>query len=58
MNLPFEHLEETYELLAAAIARLEPGREAVFLAKLTLCLAQRLGDIEAIRESVRICAQD
>lgn len=52
MSLPFEHLEEAYDLIARAIDAAGPERERVLLAKLCLCLADRLGDIAAVRECI------
>ena len=43
--MPFEHLEQVYEQLAEAIDRAGPANEALFLTKLALTLAHRLGDL-------------
>jgi hypothetical protein len=50
--MPFQDLEQAYETLAAAIDRAGPANEALFLAKLALVLAHRLGDIESFQTSV------
>jgi hypothetical protein len=50
--MTFEHLERVYERLAEAIDRAGPAGEALFLAKLVLLLAERLGDIHAVEACV------
>lgn len=56
--MPFEDLEQVYEMLAEAIDRAGPEQEALFLAKLALTLAHRTGDLQAFRESVTIALDD
>ena len=51
-------LEEVYSVLAEAIDAAGPERESVFLTKLTLVLANELGDPEAVRQAVMIATQD
>ncbi len=51
-------LEEIYSVLAEAIDAAGPERESVFLTKLTLVLANELGDPEAVRQAVMIATQD
>ncbi len=51
-------LEEIYSVLAEAIDAAGPERESVFLTKLTLVLANELGDPEAVRQAVMVAAQD
>jgi hypothetical protein len=58
MTMPFEQLEGAYEALAEAIDRAGPRNEAVFLTKLALTLAHRLGDLESLRDSVAIALDD
>lgn len=53
-EMPFSDLEEVYELLADGIDRAGPQREAVFLAKLAMLLAHRLGDPVSVRDCCRI----
>ncbi len=51
-RLPFADLERAFELLAAAIDEAGPERESLFLAKLALTMAHRLGDIAALEDSI------
>jgi hypothetical protein len=45
-------LETAYELVAEAIDRAGPEREALFLARLALALAHECGDIAAVRRAL------
>ncbi len=58
MTMPFEQLEQAYASLAAAIDRAGPDHEALFLAKLALVLADRLGDVGAFEQSLAAALQD
>ena len=58
MTMPFEQLEHVYAGLAAAIDRAGPDHEALFLAKLVLVLADRLGDVAEFEQSVATALQD
>jgi hypothetical protein len=48
--MPFAELEEVYELLADGIDRAGPRHETLFLARLAMLLAHRLGDLDSVRE--------
>lgn len=50
--MAFDDFERFYESLAAAIDRAGPGGEALFLAKLALALAHRLGDPAAAEAAI------
>jgi hypothetical protein len=51
-TMPFEHLEAAYETLATAIDSAGAEREALFLTRLALVLANHLGDIAVFRNAV------
>ena len=51
--MPPEDFEAAYEALAMAIASAGPEREALFLTRLALVLANELGDITAFRNAIR-----
>lgn len=57
-TLNTEELERIYDRLAEAVDRAGPGNEALFLSKLCLVLADRLGDEALVRECIDICARD
>jgi len=59
MNRPlaFNELEQVYDLMARAIDEAGEGNEALFLSKLGLPLAPRLGDLDAVREAIGIAAK-
>ena len=57
-TMPFEHLEQAYDALAEAIDRAGPRSEALFLTKLALALAHRLGDLDGFRAAVAEALQD
>ena len=50
--MPFEDFETAYETLAMAIDRAGPAGEALFLTRLALVLAQKLGDVAAFRTAI------
>ena len=50
--MPFEDLEAAYEALATAIDSAGAEREALFLTRLALLLANQLGDIAAFKSAV------
>jgi len=50
--MPFEDFETAYETLATAIDQAGPAREALFLTRLALVLAQKLGDVAAFRTAI------
>jgi hypothetical protein len=57
-TMPFPDLEQAYEALAEAIDSAGPGQEALFLAKLALTLAHRLGDLAEFKQAIGIALQD
>ena len=57
-TMPFEHLEQAYDALAEAIDRAGPRSEALFLTKLALALAHRLGDLDSFSSAVAEALQD
>lgn len=57
-TMTFEELEQVYDALAAAIDRAGPANEALFLAKLALALAHRLGDRTAAEAAIAEALQD
>ena len=57
-TLPFADLERAYEAMAHAIDRAGPEKEAVFLAKLVLTLAHRMGDIDTFIDAIAIAGQN
>ena len=57
-TLPFEDLERVYEAMAHAIDRAGPEREAVFLTKLVLTLAHKMGNIDTIIDAIAIAGQN
>ena len=50
--MQFEDFEGAYEALAMAIDAAGPEREALFLTRLALVLAQKLGDVAAFRTAI------
>ncbi len=57
-SMPFEDLEHAYECLAEAIDRAGPHAEALFLTKLALALAHKLGDAATFQSSIDIALAD
>ena len=54
----FEEMEIVYDGLASAIDKAGSGKEAIFLAKLSLVLAHRIGSIETFNTCLEIAQQD
>ena len=52
MSLSIEANERLYDALAEAIDRAGPAQESLYLTKLALLLADRLGDEAAINEAI------
>lgn len=52
-TMPFEDLESAYETLAVAIDSAGAEREALFLTRLALVLANELGDIAVFQNAVK-----
>lgn len=57
-GLPFEDLERIYALLAETIDDVGAEREAVFLSKLALILAQELGDHDKVAAAIEAARRD
>jgi hypothetical protein len=57
-GLEFAELEQVYDLMARALDSVGAENEALFLSKLSIVLAHRLGDLEAVREAVEIAARE
>ena len=57
-SLAFEDLESVYATLAEAIDTAGPANEAVFLTKLALLLADRLGNRQAVTDAIAAALQD
>jgi hypothetical protein len=51
-KMPSEDFETAYEMLATAIDSAGPEREALFLTRLALVLANDLGDIAVFRKAI------
>lgn len=51
-------LEDVYEALAAGIDAAGPEREAFYLAKVALLLAERIGDPAEVLKALREAASD
>jgi len=57
-TLKTEELERIYDRLAEAVDAAGPENEALFLSKLCLVLADRLGDEEQVRECIETAGKD
>jgi hypothetical protein len=55
--LEFAELEQVYDLVAQAIDALGQENEALFLSKLVITLAHRVGDLESVGDAVRIASR-
>jgi hypothetical protein len=51
-------LERVYDLMAQAVDRAGPAREAAFLARLALALSAQLPAIEQVIEAIRAAEQE
>jgi hypothetical protein len=56
--MPIADLEQIYETLAVGIDRAGPEREALFLARLVLLLAERLGSASAFSACVEAAIEE
>ena len=56
--LAFAELEQVYELMARAVDSVGVDNEALFLCKLSITLAHRLGDLEVVREALEMAARE
>lgn len=50
--LEFAELEQVYDLLALALDEVGQDNETLFLSKLCITLAHRLGDLAAVQQAV------
>ena len=57
-SLVVEDLEEVWERLAEAIDRAGPEREALFLSKLAVLLADALGDRARVERLIQAALED
>jgi len=57
-SLPFEDLEQVFEMLAQAIDAVGADQERLFLAKLALTLSHKLGDLDQINDAIEIARRD
>ncbi len=57
-TMPFDDLERAYEMLAQAIDRAGPEHEALFLARLALVLAHRVGRVDVFEQAVDMALED
>jgi hypothetical protein len=57
-TLPFEDLEQIFDLLAQAVDDVGIEQERLFLAKLALTLSHKLGDLDQITDAVEIARRD
>jgi hypothetical protein len=53
-----EHLEALWERLADAIDRAGPEREALFLSKLAILLAEAVGDLARVERLIETALED
>jgi|HubBroStandDraft_6_1064221.scaffolds.fasta_scaffold204538_2 hypothetical protein len=51
-------IEEVYDLIAAGIDKAGPDKTALFLAKLSLALANLVGDSQAVANAVLAAGRD
>tara|TARA_B100001939_G_scaffold201362_1_gene173037 strand:- start:7236 stop:7412 length:177 start_codon:yes stop_codon:yes gene_type:complete len=56
--MKFTDLEQIYDLMAETLDEVGEDRHALFLAKLSLTLAHKLGDADAVREAITIARED
>jgi thiamine pyrophosphokinase len=56
-TLEFVELEQVYDLLAQAIDKVGKDNEALFLGKLCITLAHRVGELDSVKDSIRIAAK-
>lgn len=57
-SLPLSGLEDVYDALATAIDQAGPDKAELFLVKLALLNAQRLGSAELVREHIAAALRD
>jgi hypothetical protein len=54
--LEFAELEEVYDLVARAIDAVGQQGESLFLSKLVMTLAHRVGDVESVSQAIRVAS--
>ena len=57
-NLKPEELERIYDLMAEAIDAAGPDKEALFLSRLCLVLANELGNEKQVRDCITNASED
>jgi|GEM_PF-834586 len=57
-SMPFADLEQAYQDLAEAIDRAGPAHENLFLVKLAMTLAHKLGDLAGFKDGIAIALCD
>lgn len=57
-SLPLSGLEDVYDDLATAIDRAGPDKAELFLVKLALLNAQRLGSADLVHEHIEVALRD
>lgn len=57
-DLPFDELEQAYELLAVTLDEVGETQEQVFLCKLALALANKLPNYGDFHDAVSVARQD
>jgi len=56
--MAFEDLEKIYEMLAQMLDQVGTEKHSLFLAKLTMILAHRIGDPRVVEEALHMAAKD
>jgi hypothetical protein len=57
-KMSITEIERVYDLIAAGIDQAGPDKTPLFLAKLSLALANLLGDSQAVANAVRAAGRD
>lgn len=57
-TLPFEDLEEVYDLLATTLDQVGEENHALFLARLAVTMAHKCNDMDLVRDAVAIALDD
>jgi len=58
MSLSIDSNERLYDALAAAVDRVGPAQESLFLVKLALLLANQLGDEPAVKAAMDAACEE
>ena len=56
--MSFGSLEELYDLMAESLDEVGVDQHSLFLSKLSMVLAHRIGNLEAVVEAVKIAKED